>query len=236
MHHPAHSHPIHPHQQSGHAAVFYDMDGTMVSTNLVHSFLFMSSHEPSIPQSVVKTLKGIAKLPAFLVTDQLSRTAFNEILFAGYKGTFRDRLLEFAEEHFEQVLKPNIFPGIYELVENAQKSNLRQVIVSGSLDFMVQPLARHLGIHDIITNRLEFKDHVATGKLVKPVVAGAAKARLIQEYSRKHEIDLLASYAYSDSYSDYPMLAVVGRPGVINPDRKLKRAAEELNWPVIDVK
>ncbi|MEL7368968.1 MAG: HAD family phosphatase [Myxococcota bacterium] len=108
--------------------------------------------------------------------------------------------------------------------------------MSGSLDFIVAPLARHLGIDDIITNRLEFRDGVATGKLLKPIMAGANKARFIQEYARDHGLDLLESYAYSDSYSDYAMLAVVGRPAAINPDGRLKRAAEELSWPVLDIR
>ncbi len=217
------------------AAAFYDMDGTLVRTNLVHSYMFVARHEPTLLQSAVKTAVGVAKLPAFFAAEQVSRQAFNEMLFAGYKGEFEDRLLEFAEEHFKHVLKPNIFPGTYELVENGRKKGLRQVIVSGSLNFMVRPLAKHLGIDDIITNQLEFRKRVATGKLLRPVVAGANKARFIQEYAKEHSLDLLESYAFSDSYSDYAMLAVVGRPGVINPDRKLRRAAQELRWPILDM-
>ncbi len=218
------------------AAAFYDMDGTLVSTNLVHSFLFVARNEPSLPRSLFKSAVGVAKIPAFAAVDQVSRFKFNEMLYAGYAGIFKDRLLEFAEEHFEQVLKPNIFPGTYELVDNARKKGLRQVIISGSLDIMVRPLARHLGIEDIITNRLEFEDEVATGQLIKPIVAGAHKARIIQQYAQDHSIDLLESYGFSDSFSDYSMLSVVGRPAVVNPDRKLRRSAEELNWPILDLR
>src|SRR5687768_882004 len=217
-------------------AAFYDMDGTLVSTNLVHSYMFTATHEPSIARTLVKTAAGLAKIPAFFAIDQVSRVAFNRILFSGYKGEYQDRLVEFAEEHFDQVLKPNIFPGAYELIETGKRKGLRQVIVSGSLDFMVAPLARHLGIDDLITNKLEFKNGVATGKLVKPIVAGAHKARFIQEYAKKHDLDLLESYGFSDSYSDYSMLAVVGRPAAVNPDRKLRRAATELRWPILDVR
>ena len=229
-HGPAHATP------ASHAAAFYDMDGTLVSTNLVHSYMFMARNEASIPRSILKTAAGLAKIPAFVAVDQVSRLAFNEMLFAGFEGAFEDRLLEFAEEHFDQVLKPNIFPGAQELVESAKKKGLRQVIVSGSLDFMVRPLARYLGIDDIITNRLELRRGVATGRLVKPIVAAANKARFIQEYARAHGIDLLESYAFSDSFSDYAMLAVVGRPAAVNPDWRLRRSAEEHRWPVLDVR
>jgi HAD superfamily hydrolase (TIGR01490 family) len=218
------------------AAAFYDMDGTLVSTNLVHSYLFLAKNEPTLSRSLRESLRGLLKLPAFLLAEQISRAYFNELLYAGYAGAFEDRLLELAEEHFEEVLKPNIFPGVYELVESGRKKGLRQVIVSGSLDVLVAPMARHLGMDDFICNRLEMKDGVATGKLVKPVVAGAVKARMLQEYARAFGVDLLESYGFSDSYSDYAMLAVVGRPAAVNPDRRLRRAATELEWPILDIR
>ncbi len=218
------------------AAAFYDMDGTLVRTNLVHSYLFVAKNEPSLTRSFTKAALGLLELPAFALADRLSRALFNELLYAGYRGAFADRLAELAEEHFEEVLRPNIFPGVYELVDSARKKGLRQVIVSGSLDVLVAPLARHLGMDDFICNRLEMKDGVATGKLIKPVVAGAVKARLLQEYARTFGVDLLDSYGYSDSYSDYAMLAVVGRPAAVNPDRQLRRAATELEWPILDVR
>jgi HAD superfamily hydrolase (TIGR01490 family) len=218
------------------AAAFYDMDGTLVATNLIHSFLFLAQREPSLRRSVAKTCLGVAKLPGFWLMDRVSRVAFNEALFSGLEGVFVDRLLEFSEAHFEEVLKPNIFPGTYDLVERGRQKGLRQVIVSGSLDILVKPLARHLGMDDIITNRLDVEHRRATGRLQKPIVAAAHKARLIQEYARDHQINLLESYGYSDSVSDYPMLAVVGRPAAVNPDSRLRRAAREMQWPILDTR
>jgi HAD superfamily hydrolase (TIGR01490 family) len=198
--------------------------------------MFTAANEPSLARTFVKTATGLAKLPMFFAVDAVSRVAFNKMLFSGYEGEYIDRLHELADEHFDKVLKPNIFPGAYELIETGKKRGLRQVIVSGSLDFMVAPLARHFGFDDMITNKLEFRKGVATGQLIKPILAGANKARFIQEYAEKWNIDLLTSYGFSDSYSDYPMLAVVGRPAAVNPDRQLRRSAKEFNWPVLDIR
>lgn len=216
-------------------AAFYDLDGTLVRTNLVHSYFYTALNESSLTRVVTKTLGGMARLPMFWAVDQLDRLAFNELLFAQYEGQYQDRLNEFAADHFERVLKPNIYPGAYDLVATSKKRKLRQVLISGNLDIMVRPLADHLGFDDMITNRLEFKRGKATGKLLPPVLAGANKARFIQEYAREHDIDLLASYGYSDSYSDYPMLAVLGRPAAVNPDFRLRRAARSFDWPVLDL-
>jgi HAD superfamily hydrolase (TIGR01490 family) len=217
------------------AAAFYDMDGTLVRTNLVHSYLFTTWNDPSMVHALGKTLLGLAKIPAFMAIDKYDRSAFNEFLFQGYAGAFRDRLLEFADEHFEKVLKPNIFDGAYELIETGRKKGLRQVIVSGNLDIMIAPLAKHLGIDDIITNRLEFRKDIATGRLMPPILVGAQKVRVMQEYAEKWDLDMMKSYAFSDSFSDYPMLSVVGRPAAVNPDRKLLRSARAFDWPVLDL-
>ncbi|MFO0723554.1 MAG: HAD family hydrolase [Myxococcota bacterium] len=216
-------------------AAFYDLDGTLVRTNLVHSYLYNATHQPSLASTVMKTLGGVARIPMFWAVDQYDRVAFNELLFAQYESEYEDRLRELAADHFKDVLKPAIYPGAYTLVSQSKKKGLKQVLVSGNLDIFVEPLAEHLGFDDIITNRLEFKKGRATGKLVPPVLAGATKARFIQEYARDHDIDLLTSYGYSDSYSDYPMLAVIGRPAAVNPDRRLLRAARSFDWPVLDL-
>jgi HAD superfamily hydrolase (TIGR01490 family) len=215
------------------AGAFFDMDGTLVRSNLVQSYLFLTRREPSLSESVLKTAAGLAKVPAFAWVDGRSRTRFNEMLFAGFRGAFFDNLLEVAEEHFERVLKPSIFPGAKDLVQRGRTRGLRQVIVSGSLDFLVAPLARELQLDDIITNQLEVVDGRCTGRARRPLVAGAAKARFIQEYADSHDLDLRRSFAYSDSYSDLPMLSVVGRPAVVHPDRRLRSAARELRWPVL---
>ena len=41
------------------------------------------------------------------------------------------------------------------------------------------------------------------------------------------------SHAYSDSFSDYPMLAVVGHPAAVNPDLRLRSVARAYEWPVL---
>ena len=123
-----------------------------------------------------------------------------------------------AEELFEDVIKPNIYPRATRPDRREPRAPAAaRCCVSGALDFTMRPLARYLGVDDLIANRLEFVDGYATGKLDKPFVAGATKARSCATTPRDHGIDLGESWAYSDSYSDYPMLAVVGHPTAVQP-------------------
>ena len=69
----------------------------------------------------------------------------------------------------------------------------------------------------------------------KPFVAGATKADIMRAYAKQHEIDLAESWAYTDSFSDYPMLAVVGHPTACNPDFRLRSLARSYDWPVLDL-
>jgi HAD superfamily hydrolase (TIGR01490 family) len=217
------------------SAAFYDVDGTLIRTNIVHAFAWYAAHQPTLTGSIAKTLLTGVSIPLFLAADKLSRKAFNELFYRYYKGMSEDRLVILAEELFAEVIEPSIFPRSRDLIAESRRAGCRQVLVSGGLDFTVRPLARHLGVDDFIANRLEFAEGYATGRLQKPFIAGATKAAIMRDYAAAHDIDLARSWAYSDSYSDYPMLAVVGRPTAVNPDFRLRTVARSYDWPVLDL-
>jgi HAD superfamily hydrolase (TIGR01490 family) len=217
------------------SAAFYDVDGTLIKINIVHAFAFYAKRHASLVESAVSTVKTAASIPVFWAADKLSRKWFNEIFYKSYKGASEDRLVVLADELFEDVIKPNIYPRAKDLIDESRRSGCRQVMVSGALDFTMRPLARYLGVDDLIANKLEFVDNYATGKLRKPFVAGATKADIMRQYAREHGIDLADSWAYSDSFSDYPMLAVVGHPTAVHPDFRLRSIARSYDWPVLDL-
>lgn len=220
----------------GKAAAFYDLDGTLVRTNLVHALMFQAKNQQGILKSMRKTAFVGAAIPAFFMTDVYSRSVFQEIFFKCYKGESEDRLRFLSEELFDEVMHEAIYPGAYELIERSKALGLRQVLVTGALDFTVGPLARHLKIDDWITNRLEFVDGFATGRLLPPVMAHASKATWIRTYAEKEGLSLSDSYCYTDSISDLPMLSVVGHPTAVHPDSRLRTTALHNNWPILDLR
>src|ERR1041384_287959 len=217
------------------SAAFYDVDGTLIKINIVHAFAFYASRHASLAVSARNTIKTAVSLPVLWAADKLSRKWFNEIFYRSYEGASEDRLVVLADELFEDVIKPNIYPRAKDLIEESRRAGVRQVLVSGALDFTMKPLAKYLGADDLIANRLEFVDHYATGKLKKPFVAGATKADIMRAYAKQHGVDLAESWAYTDSFSDYPMLAVVGHPTACNPDLRLRSVARSYDWPVLDL-
>ena len=176
------------------SAAFYDVDGTLIKINIVHAFAFYASRHASLATSARNTVKTALSIPVFWAADKLSRKWFNEIFYRSYKGASEDRLVVLAEELFEDVIKPNIYPRAQDLIDDSRRAGVRQVLVSGALDFTMAPLARYLGVDDVIANQLEFVENYATGKLKKPFVAGATKADIMRQYAKDHDIDLSQSW------------------------------------------
>jgi HAD superfamily hydrolase (TIGR01490 family) len=218
------------------AAAFYDLDGTLVRTNLVHAYAFSARNQQGLWNSLKKTARTLVEVPMFLAADAYSRKVFNDIFFKSYTGESEDRLRFFSERLFDEVIKPAIFPGAYELVDKSKSLGLRQVIVTGALDFTVAPLARHLGIDDYVCNHLEFNGGIATGRLLPPVMAAATKASWMRTYAEREGLSLTDSYSYSDSMSDLPMLSIVGHPAAVNPDFRLRATARQHHWPILDLR
>ncbi len=214
------------------AASYFDVDGTLVSTNLVHPTLFYLLNQATPLHSAMKLGKAVAKAPWMVLAEMRDRRLFNEMLFSAYEGVSEDRLLALAEEAFDKVIRPRIFPNAKDFVKASRDKGQDVVLVSGALDFLMKFLADHLGATDVIANRLEIKDRFATGKLLRPVVAGPEKAKLIRDHARSKNHNLDECFAYSDSYSDVPMLSIVGYPAAINPDRKLSLLAHAYHWPI----
>jgi len=217
------------------AASYFDVDGTLVTTNLVHPTLFYMLNQPTPLHSFAKLGRALIKAPWMAAAEVQDRRLFNELLFSSFEGVSEDRLLLLAEEAFDKVLKPKLYPRAKELVQTSLDKGHDVVLVSGALDFLMKYFADHLGATHVIANKLEIKDRFATGKLLRPVVAGPEKARLIREHARAYGHNLDECFAYSGSYSDVPMLSVVGHPAAVNPDRKLAILARTYHWPIIDL-
>ena len=214
-------------------AAFFDVDGTLVRTNIVHSLAFYAVNQGSLFGTAWHAARTVASLPLFWAADQVNRKAFNELFYRYYRGQSEDRLLELSDELFESVLEPAIYPGTPALLDQARRAGCRIVLCTGALDFTVRRLAAHLGADELIANRMRFVAGAATGQVVPPIIEGAHKALVIRDYCVREGIRLDQSFAYSDSISDYPMLAVVGHPTAVNPDRKLRSVARAYEWPIL---
>ncbi|MGH2914458.1 MAG: HAD family hydrolase, partial [Solirubrobacteraceae bacterium] len=129
---------------------------------------------------------------------------------------------------------PRIYPRMLALAHSHQDAGRRAYIVTAASQELADVLARVLALDGGVGSTMsEVVDGVYTGRATGVFVYGDGKATAIRELAGSERIDLGASYAYSDSASDLPMLEAVGHPVAVNPDATLARAARERGWEVL---
>jgi HAD superfamily hydrolase (TIGR01490 family) len=214
-------------------AAFYDLDGTLMGLNLIHGTLFAFTNIGEWSRRVSYAAGLVARLPMLYLAERRDRHLLNVTLFEMFKGISRDRLMTLGEEYCDRVLMANMYPRAIDMVEANREAGLEPVLVTGSPDFIVTPLAQRLGIETYAANRLVYSRGLATGRLHNPVMAGEAKAAWCEAYAAANRISLSASWGYADSHYDLPFLTALGHPVAVNPDRRLLAMARIRQWPVV---
>lgn len=214
-------------------AAFYDVDGTLMGLNLVHMALYIFANLGEWSGRLAYLAGFAAKAPMLYMAEQRDRHLLNVILFNAFKGVSGDRLKTVGEEYCERVLIPHLYPHAIEMLEANREAGLEPVLVTGSPDFIIAPLAEHLRVKTFAANRLVLSRGLATGRLRHPVLAGDEKSRWCVEYAAANRLDMRSCWGYADSFYDLPFLAAMGHPVAVNPDRKLLATARSRQWPVV---
>src|SRR3954451_24332316 len=117
------------------AASYFDVDGTLVTTNLVHPTMFYLLNQPTPLHSLAQVGRALLKAPWMALAEVQDRRLFNEPLFSSFGGMSEDRRRPLADEAFAKVIKPNISRGARDLVQTTLAKGQQVVIVPGALDF-----------------------------------------------------------------------------------------------------
>ncbi len=216
----------------GRTAAFFDLDRTLLR------------------RSSALALAGSFRERGVIGRGQLAKAAAWQLLFAArgasaevvrkasedgmliLRGFRVDELRALVVDAMEPVLKPLVYSEPLELARRHRERDEPVYIVSATLQEIVDELARELGFDGALGSTCEIVDGVYTGRSLRPC-HGESKAAALRELAAEEEIDLSVSTAYSDSHTDLPFLEAVGRPVVVNPDRELRRVADERGWPVL---
>lgn len=157
----------------------------------------------------------------------------HRLAWAALRGTSDDRLRVLGEEYAQTVLVPAIRPLAVDLAERARREGCAVVLVSDHVGPVARPLAEHLRADHVVSNELEMRSGRATGRLVDPVVSRFGGAALHQ-LAERHGLDLSRSRAYGARAEDQLLLSAVGLPCAVCPDGALRRAARDMDWPVVE--
>lgn len=215
-------------------AAFFDLDKTIIAKSSVLAFGRSFYHEGLVGRSVI--MKGIyAQIVYMLVgADEEKMERMRESMLALTRGWEQAKIARIVRETMEETISPIIYREALELFAEHRVAGRRVVIVSSSPVEIVRPLVDYLGVDDCIATRAEIDaEGRYTGELAF-YAYGPHKSDAINAYARTYDIDLDASYAYSDSVTDLPMLEAVGHAVAVNPDKELAAEARERGWEIRD--
>ena len=220
---------------AGHrAAAYFDLDKTILATSSTWA-LGTPMRRSGLISSRALAHGLIAQLPYLLVGAGAQRSSsLMEHLALMSAGISRRDLVEVVEGALTTAIEPAVYAEALDLIEGHRRAGHDVVVVSASISEMVAPIARLVGADRAVATHMEVgEDGLFTGRISRSMLH-SKKVVALHEDATAHGIDPARCWAYSDSISDEPMLSAVGHPVAVNPDRDLRRLAQERDWPVRD--
>lgn len=211
-------------------AAFFDLDKTLMAGSSGMQFARVASQRGIVGRRQLASwgfehLRYRLRGTTDARTEEVLRVARD--LIAGVPSKTIERM---GPDVMAAIL-PRVFPQMLVEVYAHQDAGRPTFIVSAAGNEVVEALARVLGMDGGIGTRYEVDSGGSfTGRFEGPFVYGPGKVEAMRDFAERHEIDLEASYAYSDSLSDLPMLRAVGNPVAVNPDPPLAEIARQEGW------
>jgi HAD superfamily hydrolase (TIGR01490 family) len=217
----------------GRGAAFFDLDKTLMAGSSGMQFARVASQHGIVSRGQLARW-GVEHLRYRLRGTTDERTT--DVLRAArelIRGVPAKTFARMEPEVMAAIL-PRVFPQMLTEVHAHQDAGRATFIVSAAGNDVVESLAQVLGMEGGIGTRYEVDAEGSyTGHFDGPFVYGPGKVEAMENFAERHGIDLDASYAYSDSLSDLPMLRAVGNPVAVNPDPPLAALAREEGWQTL---
>jgi HAD superfamily hydrolase (TIGR01490 family) len=208
-------------------AAFFDMDRTLLRCNTGTRWVrFLRRRGEMSAWKMVRAMAWIARYKLSLLDlEEVTRIAARDA-----RGDVEAETRAKALAFFHSEVVQDVSPQAREALEHHRREGHLLAILSSSSPYVTEPLAEHLGIEHVLCTRLHVENGRFVGTHVPPACAGSGKVHWAERFAAERDVDLGASYFYTDSYSDLPMLLRVGEPRVVNPDARLLRHARRVGW------
>ncbi len=209
---------------------FFDLDNTIFTVN---SGKIMVEHALQNGlmkrKDIFRTMLLSLGYRIGVISPEMIMTKMSALL----KGTAEEDMIRFSRKLFEGKLKDYIRTDMVEEIRRHKKNGGRTVILSASTGYMCKPAMDYLKMDDMVCSEMEVHDGLLTGRPVKAYCYGSEKVHRLEAYCQEHGFDPAAAWYYADSYSDLPVLEIVGHPVCVSPDDRLMAIARSRNWTII---
>jgi len=216
---------------AGRIGAFFDFDETLLDTESSRLGIKHLWERRLVSRIfILKAFVAGLLYSRHLISDQ--QTA--KILLRLYRNRRLDEFIEGSEAFYHDILKPRLAPKILAKVNGHKDQGHTLVLISGSIRYMLEPVARDLGFEHLLCTDLEADANgLLTGKPKGPLCLDTTKRHLATELAQSTGIDLARSYAYGNHQADLPLLELVGFPHAVEPSRPLFKIAVARNWPIL---
>jgi HAD superfamily hydrolase (TIGR01490 family) len=213
-------------------AAFFDLDKTVIAKASMVAFSKPLYRAGMIsPWLVGRAIWGQMLFKLYGADEEKMRK-IRESALRITRGWEQARISSIVRETLTEVIEPIVYDEALSLIREHQAAGRRVFIISASPEEIVAPLAQYLGVDVAIATRARRADAGRYTGEVEFYAYGPFKAEAMAQAADLQNIDLDASYAYSDSVTDVPMLEMVGHPVAVNPDRELEKTAADRGWEI----
>jgi fatty acyl-CoA reductase len=214
-------------------AAFFDMDGTLLSSNVIETYLWVRLRELDGGERLAELGRIASKVPNLVQAERRQRSEFLRAIYREYEGARLADLDAVADEHLTDHILSRLSPDAVRRIREHRAAGHHTVLITGAirpLTRALRPLFDHIEAADLAVD----SRGVCTGFLAASPLVGESRAAWMRSYAAEQGIDMKASYAYADSHSDLPLLEAVGNPVAVRPDVPLYRQARRSHWDVVD--
>jgi HAD superfamily hydrolase (TIGR01490 family) len=212
-------------------AALFDIDGTLLSVNSAPLYArYLRRHGQARRRDLLRTAFYLLQYKLNLL--DIERAAERAGGFIA--GQVEEDVAAFCRRWYDEIVRAYVVPQMRAVVEEHRAQGHVLAVLSSSTAYLAAPLAAEFGIPNLLVTRLEVVDGRFTGRALLPLCYGRGKLHWANRFAEEQGVDLEASYFYTDSVTDLPVLEKVGHPRVVNPDRLLRREARRRGWPTLD--
>lgn len=217
----------------GRTAAIFDVDDSLLDGNAGTIFTwYLYSEKVMRPEMRSRIPRIIYEYARHRLTEQ----DMVEVGSRCQQGLYADEIRAHAHRCFERHLRKRITSGAIRLIRKHLLSGHFVAIASGSSQYIVDEVGRHLRVHAAIGTRARIVDGKATDQIVPPVVFRNGKRDAVEALAEKLDLDLSRSFLYSDSIADIPLFEAIGNPVVVNPKPPFREVAVRRGWEIVEWK
>lgn len=209
---------------------FYDLDHTILSANSATALVEESRKRGVMTSGQYRHAVWLSILYKLNLGDPVKMIGR---MLTWLKGLQEKDIKLLCEEIYHSSIKLTIRPEILDSFDLHRSAGAAVVLLSSATTPICEVVSAHLQMDEVICTRLETKDGAFTGRTQGKLVYGTEKKHRLYHFCEEQKSDVQKAWYYGDSHTDQYVMKAVGNPVAVSPDRRLKKIALRLNWPIL---